>query len=436
MPVYRTAGLVSLLFCVIAAAACSARDAPTESSGAGNHARAGHYASPAGSSHSDGTLSSPWDLATALSGAGGRIQPGDTLWLLGGRYSGSFTSTLAGLDDAPIIVRQNPGDRATIDGSLVVNGRDTWYWGFEVANSNTGTTDVMGIDSHCPGCRFINLVIHDHSGNGLGMWSEGPNQEAYGNVIFENGFHGQTADHSAHGIYGQNRTGTQRIIDNVLFDQFGYGIHVYGSEEAALNNYVIDGNTAFDNGVGVESGMSGGMDYQVGGESPLEKLVFTNNNSYRSPPLRDDNTARLGYDWGPLNYGGTITDNYFVGKLLIVRWGSVDAARNVVIDGAPPTLARVVVQPNRYEQGRATIIVYNWPRLVSVPVDLSGVLRTGQRYEVRNVQDFYGTPVASGTFAGGSIDIPIGSDQPVRSITGRSQAATGPEFAVFVVVPE
>ena len=38
----------------------------------------------------------------------------------------------------PIIVRQMPGERATIDGALTLAGPDTWYWGIEVR----GTRDT------------------------------------------------------------------------------------------------------------------------------------------------------------------------------------------------------------------------------------------------------------------------------------------------------
>jgi hypothetical protein len=306
--------LPALLFC----AGCSSPDTTATSPREPHHGAGSHFASVDGVASGDGTSDRPWDLATALSGASARVVAGDTIWLRGGTYSGTFRSSLTGTAGNPIVVRQYPGERATIDGSITVNGRYAWYWGFEVANSDTGTRNVMGLDSHCPGCRFINLEIHDHSGNGLGMWSEGPDQEAYGNVIYANGFRGQDAGHNAHGIYGQNRIGTQRILDNIIFGQFGYGLHIYGSDAATLDNFVIDGNTAFDNGLGGQLGMSGGMDYQVGGDTPLHDLVFTHNFSYRSPSLRGDYTARLGYDWGPLNEGATFTDNYFVGKLLVV----------------------------------------------------------------------------------------------------------------------
>jgi len=43
------------------------------------------------------------------------------------------------------------------------------------------------------------------------------------------------------------------------------------------------------------------------------------------------------------------------------------------------------------------VVIYNWDLLDSVDVDVSGVIREGAAYEVLDVQNFYGTPVATGT---------------------------------------
>ena len=48
------------------------------------------HVSPVGSPTGSGGVADPIDLATALSGAG--VAPGDTVWLHGGDYLGSFTS--------------------------------------------------------------------------------------------------------------------------------------------------------------------------------------------------------------------------------------------------------------------------------------------------------------------------------------------------------
>jgi len=81
------------------------------------------------------------------------------------------------------------------------------------------------------------------------------------------------------------------------------------------------------------------------------------------------------------------------------------------------------------------VIIYNWSRQASVSVDLSSVLSVGRRYEVRNVQDLFGAPVASGTFGGGTLSFPMAGITPPTPIglTSSPSPVTGPDFNVFLV---
>ena len=48
----------------------------------------------------------------------------------------------------------------------------------------------------------------------------------------------------------------------------------------------------------------------------------------------------------------------------------------------------MTVRPNRYQPGRAHVIVYNWDLQPQVSVDLSMAgLGSGQRFEIRDVQE-------------------------------------------------
>ena len=127
------------------------------------------YASPQGSSTGDGSLSDPWDLQTAVNNS--VVGPGDTIWLRGGTYKGLFVSRIGGTPEAPIIVRSFPGEWAKIDTQAVDGDPDafqtlgsfTWFWGFEITNSNNRNGTTIGrfrSDNMMPiGIRFINLVI-------------------------------------------------------------------------------------------------------------------------------------------------------------------------------------------------------------------------------------------------------------------------------------
>jgi hypothetical protein len=453
----------------------------------GTHA--GWYVAPNGSSGGAGTASAPWDLATGLTSS--RVQPGDTVWLRGGTYHASnLTATLTGTSSAPIIVRQYPGERATIDGNLNLQGAYTWYWGFEIMSSILHPEDIHCFNVYGPQLKLINLVVHDCGGNGLGVWDGATEAEVYGTLVYNNG-----RWNAAHGIYSQNSSGTKHFLDNVLFNQRGYGFHIY-TEGGSIQGFELVGNVAFDNG-------ATGPDHVrpnifVGSSSqPAARISVVGNLTYTSPqltPAGAGKTVELGY--GSQNQDLTLRDNYFAGGwpvLKIYQWATATITGNVIYspgdlvnvggtvtgfrwtnnrwyqnasetrwqkddqgypwsqwtgrvgvvsgDVVPAVTPRdtVVVRPNRYERGRANIIVYNWDLAGSVSVDLSGVLQVGDRYEVRNVQSFFGAPVVSGTYSGGPITLPMTAVAPPTPVGGfafGTVPATGPEFNVFVVLKQ
>ncbi|HEX6966248.1 MAG TPA: hypothetical protein VF166_10640, partial [Gemmatimonadaceae bacterium] len=134
------ARLLIAAFC-FAVVGCTLVDAPTglnQVPDPGQATGVGYYVSPNGSAVGDGSKASPWDLQTALDQPG-KVVPGDTVWMLGGVYSNSahdFVSKLSGTANAPVVLRAYPGERATIDGRLDINGSYAYYWGFEVMDSD------------------------------------------------------------------------------------------------------------------------------------------------------------------------------------------------------------------------------------------------------------------------------------------------------------
>ena len=469
----------------------------------------GLYASPTGRLDGEGTLVNPWDLATAV-GRADRLDPGDTLWLLAGTYRGVFVSLLAGDSAHHVVVRQFPGMRATIDGGLVVRGSHSEFWDFEVTNSDTNReTDETGsspskykrpggADNHASDTKFVNLVVHD-AGGGFGIFSDGSNVELYGCLIYNNGWEGHDRGHG-HGIYGQNRVGVKRLQDNVIFHQFGHGMQLYGSDQAFLHGFQLEGNVSFENGA--LSSQPNGIDFFIGGGSPATEIVVSNNYSYRSDGLL---TARFGYGNSVVNEDLALSGNYFAGQTQLLNWQSLTVtgntftgARNLVelrapqgtgirdyafssnsylpdsrrtalnsdqlfvvtehdtsrafgIDGwramsgadtserttgTQPTGEQVFVRANKYEAGRANIVVFNWSHARTVQVDVSHVLRAGDRYQVKSVEDFFGRPVLAGVFNGHMLQLPMKAYRaaaPVGS-TPSSPPRMGPEFGVFILM--
>ena len=463
------------------------------------------FVSPDGNSESDGSKEKPLDLKTALSEKS-PARPGDTIWLLGGVYKGGFTSALKGKANSPIIVRQYPNQQATIDcysdksGYFTVNGEWTTFWGFEMTSSDpkrvtevTGSSpsdiDRGGITCQGSNISFVNMIIHDTAG-GFGFWSGGEGGEIYGCLIYNNGWEGPDRGHG-HAIYAQNLNGTKRLVDNIMFNQFSHGIHVYGSSRAFLKGFHIEGNIAFNNGL-----LAGERQYApnilVGGGSPAERIEVIENYTYQND--LGVTSVRLGY--GAVNEDIAVKNNYFAGVTGIKTWNKITMTDNVLIgttvrletpkgvsasdynwngntyyggnsfvlnipdsadqllnfsewksrtgvdndsqynDGKPKE-TKVFIRPNKYEPDRVHIVVYNWEKKDRVDVDLKGVLKLGSKYKILNAQNYFGEQILTGVYDGRPISLPM-TGLPVAKPIGNAPCdppSTEPEFNVFVLIP-
>jgi len=450
-------------------------------------APSGYYVAADGTAAGDGSRARPWDLATALSGANGRIVPGDQIWLRGGIYPGVFRTALAGQPARPIVIRQVPGERATIDGGLRVDGPDVIYWGFEIMQSNplaNGTTPALLI--YGARTKYINLVIHDAAQQGITFWDGADDAEVYGCIVYNNGLN----ENKDHGIYVHNSTGTKLIEDNVFFNNLAYGIHAYaGPEDDYQRNIHVIGNVSFNNGsisalwtervnllIGAEvwgTGMRAidNMLYfsgSVGQNMWIGYTAASGDVEVRGNTVWGGATALTVGDWET----ATVRDNTVGGSAVVVALNEPEPSRLTwsnnryyraptaaawsfagvpvplaswqqatglatgdVAQATTPSTPQVMVRPNRYEPGRAHVVVYNWGGQSSVNVSVSQVLTVGQRYEVHNVQDPYGTPVARGRYAGGALSLPMGGVAPPPRLgrSTRTPPRTGPNFDAFVI---
>jgi len=434
-----------------------------------------------GQAADDGSKAKPLDLATALS-AKSPAQPGDTIWLRDGTYRGNFTSVLAGNDTKPVTVRQFARERATIDGSLTISGSRSVFWGFEIMNSSPDRTTKdrpTGVNVFGPYTKCINLIIHD-AGMGFGCWSAAWGAEIYGCLIYHNGWQGPGNDRGhGHAIYTQNETVTKRIVDNIMFDQFGYGIHAY-TQGGEIKNFHIEGNVSFNNGSATRENHRYD-NILIGGFKPAEGIILVSNCTYTTWG-RGGKSVQFNYS-AKNNKDLTCRDNYFAGGapvMLATEWETVVMTGNTLagmqklvtlalpakgttaayqwddntyfassnatpfsFQGQAFDLAgwqqatgldahsqfqnklrgtKIFIRPNQYEPGRAHIIVYNWDRLDAVTVDLNDTGPRGTKFEIVNVLDFFGKPVATGTYGGPALRLPLNS------------TTTGPEFNAFVVV--
>ena len=431
---------------------------------------AGYYVSPAGTSGGDGSVDRPWNLATALAGAAGKVQPGDTVWLRSGTYRGEFVSTVSGSAGKPVVFRQYPGEHALIDAagsvrnSTVLSVRGPWvvFWGFEMTNTDADRTYSLTGNAGRPHAlanygshtKFISLVVHDA---GVGFYNDANSfdVEIAGCVFYNNGWQGPDRGHG-HAIYIRSNTGPVTARDNVMFNQFGYGVHVYTNPgEAKLNNVHIEDNTAFNNGTLATNSSSSNI--LLGGDDTADGDVVTGNLTYYPPGVSATN-MKIGY--GSLVNGSVeITDNYVAGGgpvLSMGYWTSTTASGNSFIGTGSvlslddpalspstftgqtastlPTATKVVVRRVPYETGRANVAVFNWGNDAAVAVPLDGILPLGAQYEIHNVQDLNGAAVASGTFQGGWVSLPIQAVPPPTPVGWASRApATGTKFNAYIV---
>ena len=416
------------------------------------------YVATDGQSGNDGSAARPWDLQTALSNTAG-VGPCATVWLRGGTYKGTFVSSLNGRDGSPVVIRQMPGERATIDSApsadpaLTVSGSWAWFMDFEIMNSdptrqssqNGGWPPDLkrgtGVTARGSHLKFIGLVVHDLA-RGFEIGSDSLDTEVYGSLVYYNGWEGPNQTANGHGIDTHNRVGSRRLIDNVIFGQFSHGIIAYSSETDPTNNMVVQGNILFNNGSLSRGGAE--RDLLIGGGSVAQQPNVSHNVFYGK--------AQVALGLGAGCSGGTFTNNYFGGPFALAGCNGtiennvfVDAPpalasahpNNTFISG-PPTGLTTRIRPSPYQAGRASVAILNWDKRPEVEVDLSKAgLVEGQAFEIRNAHDFYGAAVITAVYKGQKFMIPIGSltvSSPVGS-TPSSPVPTGPEFAALLVIP-
>lgn len=399
-----------------------------------------HYVAPDGLAGNLGSEESPWDLESVWEGRQ-NISPGSTVYMKGGIYrhpqrewtGGSFQLSLAGTEEAPVHVRPVRGERVTIDGGVVVaeNSHYLWVWDLEITISEAAHWDrrINEPGSHPRpevdqpqggltinggrGSKFINLIVHTSNSTGVAFWRGATDAELHGCLIYNNGWIAPDRAHGP-GIYTQNQTGNKWITDNILWGNYSTTIQAYGSANAWVDGFRIIGNILF---APMKEG--GRQRLLVGGGRPSKDIVVSENILYEVP-------LQLGYG-APFNEDAVIHDNLIVNAgMSVQKFRQVDEKNNFVLDQVAPRpdrSAEVKVRANKYDRNRANLAIINWGRAGAVDIDPSGFLQRGDRYRIVSALDFFGDPVAEGTFAGTPVSIPVLAEER----TG------GGEFGAFIL---
>ena len=307
------------------------------------------------------------------------------------------------------------------------------------------------------GAKIINLVCHD-AAEGFELWQESSNLEVYGNIDLQQRLErGDGPGPRARDL----RAERERLEVHHRQHHPAELRHQRPDlrvSAAPLNNFVVDGNIIYQ----AAKVMTGGTALElVFGGSQVATNAFFRNNAVYSKRGRGVN---FGYGAGlrPATVTGntiassgyavaatfddtldvlTMTGNRIWGEVLNVN----DSSQEIEYEDWPgntfiryttrPTGTDVFVRPNKYEAGRGHVAVFNWGLAPSVNVDVSGILAVGAPYEVRNAQDYFGPPVVSGVYAGGTITLPMSGLSVATPIGGAVMPPpTGPEFNSFVVL--
>jgi hypothetical protein len=427
------------------------------------------FVSTYGTATGDGSLQRPWNLSTALSHPS-TVVPGSTIWVREGVYRGQYTSRLRGTTAAPITIRAYPGERATIDraalgemSTLDIRGPDTIWWGLEIMNSNpkrvTQTAgshpdDLRrgdGVAVYAARTKLINMIVHDNA-EGVAFWTPAVDSEITGLITYNNGWYGPDRGHG-HGIYIQNQTGTKLIRDVISFNNFSTGMKAYAQSTYAVN-IVFDGIMSFNNGTPAADPITNLFVGTVA--NPADLITVKNSYLYHPQNVSIEQDANLALGYKGTNRRLMVTNNYVAGRdsVSVKNWSAATVTGNFFYGPTEsfdppdypansytlqqPTGTKVFVRPNPYERGRAHLAIFNWSHASSVTVSLAGAgLVSGQVYELRDAQNYFGRPLKTWRYDGAPLTIPMSGLNPDLLIGNApvQPSHTAPEFGAFVIVP-
>ena len=224
----------------------------------------------------NGSLTSPWDLQTALSQKTEIVNSGDAIWLHEGIYNGRFVSTIESLEPNRYItvsafeneiVILNGNVESTKQSVLDVQGKQVIYKNFDITFLGDFSRDENDTDfevscglRHLSGvnCRFYNLRIYNIPGLGMGSWKNGGGTTIQDCMIYNNGYISKDGKGRGEGIYVQNRSDEERLIkNNIIFNNYYKGIEVWSAGKRANYQYVK--NITLDHNIIFNSGSPSGM---------------------------------------------------------------------------------------------------------------------------------------------------------------------------------
>lgn len=374
----------------------------------------------------------------------GVLVPGDTLWIHGGTYRMLLEPYLNGTPSQYIVIRSYPNEIAVFDNAGTgeanyVKGdyleyRDLWF-----TNSNLNVTrSEAGLNAgDSKGFRAINCYLTNSGATGFNPYWGATDLLFYGNIITYYGRFNDPDHANGYGIYGQNNLPSRKKFeDNIVFRGFGiWLIHLSGSGAAHIDGFDVLGNTVFGHDLYEEKNPICLIGNFETGAGKASDDVFSGNKLFRANlwvGYNGDGATRFTHD---NNY-------YYKGNISATNTDYLSNSGNTFTSNGDRVFVSANKWVDKYTRNRGYITVFNGSNLASVSVNFpAGMLAVGERYEVIDVQNYAGPAIASGTYSGASINVPMTSTaitQPTSIPENRQGNSmprhTDPEFGCFLVL--
>jgi len=219
-----------------------------------------YYSAPSGS----GTACSqeaPCSLGTGTS----TLRPGDTLYLRGGTYNDGINPGVGGLasgsgESSRTTIAGYPGEMPVLTRlNLGEGGGFSWmtFSGLRIEGGGV----FLGGDTH-----HIRVQQSDIAGGRMGISGSGGFHEFIGNQI-----------HGAE-YYGTYWSGHDTVFDgNDIYDNGGYGVHVFNTGHTDVSNNVIRNNRIIHNGIGEYGPGLGGVVVAHGTHNVVDNNMISEN---------------------------------------------------------------------------------------------------------------------------------------------------------------
>lgn len=375
------------------------------------------------------------------------------------------------------------GPWSILNSSIEVHGPGTKFINCYVHDLSQGLSywnDSSGAEA------YGNIVLHvgwqgGDRGHGHAIYSQNLATGATRKLLSDN-FLGEAFDIGLQ-LYGSGAAYVQDYLlsGNVIWDNgipTGTNVDqlVISGGGASKKNIEVDTNFVYNSGTSGYSRIGWQWDGEnkdvnihgnwfVGGFSPLEvwhwdSVQFHNNFICSSPGNSQALVATLqSANQTPARYGWD-QNQYCAGNNKYLQTNLDSAGNDIILGGSdgsvasfqsmtgfdkastygtrPTQGAATFVRPNKYEAGRANIIIFNWQSMPFVPVNISTAgLKDGDQFVLMDVQNFGGPAVASGTYSSANpvIQVPMTNLAKVQIAGwGSTMHHTAPAFGTFILL--